>query len=102
MEGTRRAYGAQKKSLNDALVLIAQNKSVNHPRLLSVQTAKMINMYSGGTVIAPWEVDQLDDEWIDVFFGIADLPELRNHYQAFEKRLAERRRQHPNYRKYLS
>ena len=102
MEGARRAFGAQKKNLNDALVLIAQKKSVYHLRLLSVQTARLINLYSGGTVIAPWEVDQLDEEWIDVFFGIAGLPELRSHYQAFENRLAERRRQHPNYRKYLS
>jgi hypothetical protein len=62
----------------------------------------LINRFSGGTVIAPWEVEQLDDEWIDVFTGLADLPRLRKDYQAFEKLLAKRRMQHPNYRKYLN
>ena len=57
-------------------------------------------MYSGGTVIAPWEVDQLNEEWVDVFEGLAELPALQKNYQAFENRLAEIRAKHPTYRKY--
>lgn len=59
-------------------------------------------MECGGAVIAPWEIDQLDEEWLDVFMGLTELPALRKQYQAFDKRLAEIRSQHPTYRKYLS
>jgi hypothetical protein len=102
LAGPRGTHGAKKKSLNDALDLAAQNRSTSHARLMAVQYARLINLYSGGTVIAPWEVDQLDEEWLDVFLGLMDLPERRKNYQAFENLLAERRKNNPSYRKYLS
>ena len=61
----------------------------------------MINQQLGGTVIAPWEVEQLDEIWLDVFYGLQELPDLRKNYQDFEKLLAERRNSNPGYRKYL-
>jgi hypothetical protein len=67
-----------------------------------VEIAKLINLLSAGAVIAPWEVEQLDEEWVDVFRGIAKLPERRASYMAFDRRLAEIRSKHPTYRKYLS
>jgi hypothetical protein len=67
-----------------------------------VELARLINLQCAGAVIAPWEVDQLDDEWVDVFKGLAELPSLRASYQAFDHRLAEIRSKHPTYRKYLS
>lgn len=75
---------------------------MGNKRLLNVYYARLINQQSGGTVIAPWEVGQLDEEWLAVFLGLRDLPALREQYQAFEKRLAEIRRKHPTYRKYLN
>jgi hypothetical protein len=88
--------------LNDALDLAARGKETGHTRLLAVQYARLINQFSGGTVIAPWEVSQLDEEWLEVFLGLIDLPRLRANHQAFDKRLAERRQAHPTYRKYLN
>ena len=88
--------------MNDALDLAAQNRNTGHARLMAVQYARLINLYSGGAVIAPWEVDQLDDEWLDVFLGLIDLPDRSKNYQAFDNRLVERRREHPTYRKYLN
>ena len=70
--------------------------------MLAVQTARLINMQSGGTVIAPWDVEQLDEEWIEVFMGLSDLPALTADYQKFETRLSEIRSKHPTYRKYTS
>ena len=63
--------------------------------------AKLINQECGGAVVAPWEVSQLDDEWMDVFVGLTEIPKIRESFQAFDKRLEEIRRSHPNYRKYL-
>ena len=51
--------------------------------------------------MAPWEVDQLDEIWLDVFTGLQELPDLRKNYQEFENLLAQRRNSNPGYRKYL-
>ncbi len=88
--------------MNEALEYAAQKGETVHEKILAVDLAKMINLFSGGAVIAPWEVDQLDDEWVAVFRGLASLTSRRASYQAFEKRLIERRAQHPTYRKYLN
>lgn len=103
MEGQGRAFGAQKKSLSDALDHAAQSGKTSHAMIHAVSLARLINLQCGGAVIAPWEIDQLDDEWIAVFTGLAeDLPRYRESHQAFERKLAEIRRRHPTYRKYLS
>lgn len=54
--------------------------------LKSIALARIINKYSHGAVIAPWEVEELDEMWLDAFRGLAyDLP----GYQEAEKRTAE-------------
>jgi hypothetical protein len=88
--------------LNEALNIAAKTGATRHEKIKAVELAKSINLLSAGAVITPWEVDQLDDEWIDVFKGLLELPRLRANYQAFDKRLAEIRHKHPTYRKYLS
>ena len=80
----------------------ARSGKTGYKKILHVQWARSINQQCGGALIAPWEIEQLDEEWLDVFLGLSDLPNLRTNYQAFENRLAERRRNHPNYRKYLN
>ena len=35
--------------------------------------ARIINIKSGGAVISPWEVDQLDSDWINAF--LSEIPE---------------------------
>jgi len=36
--------------------------------------ARIINTRSGGAVIAPWEVDQLDDDWINAL--LSEIPTM--------------------------
>lgn len=48
-------------------------------------------------MIAPWEVDQLDEEWLAVFDELANAQPIKQAKQAFENRLIERRRSNPNY-----
>jgi hypothetical protein len=88
--------------LNDALDYAAQKGTTAHDKIKAVELAKLINLQCGGAIITPWDVDQLDEEWIDVFKGLSKLPSMRENYQAFNKRLAQIRAQHPNYRKYLT
>jgi len=96
------AYAAQKKSLSDALEYAAQRGMTNHEKLRDVELARLINVQCGAAFVAPWEVGQLDEEWIDVFKGLADLPRMRESYQAFDRKLSEIRAKHPTYRKYLN
>jgi hypothetical protein len=92
----------KKKELTDALHYAAQKGSTAHDKIKAVELAKLINMQCGGAIVAPWDVDQLDDEWIDVFSGLYKLPQMRANYQAFDTRLKDIRAKHPTYRKYLS
>ncbi len=82
------------------MLLFAHTGEARHPKIVAVQLAKLINLQCGGAVITPWEIEQLEEEWLDVFEGLAELPNLRAQYQAFDQRLAEIRSQHPTYRKY--
>ena len=63
--------------------------------------ARLINQQCGAAFVAPWEVDQFDDEWLQVFIGLNELPDLRKNYQEFENLLEQRRNSNPTYRKYL-
>jgi len=67
---------------------------------MCVAIAKRINQECGGAVIAPWQLEQMNYEWLEVFDGLRELATLREQYQATEKRLQEIRRSHPTYRKY--
>jgi hypothetical protein len=88
--------------LRDALDYAAQKGTTGHDKIKAIELARLINLQCGGAVIAPWQVGQLDEEWMEVFKGLMDLPKLRANYQAFDRKLAEIRRKHPTYRKYLS
>lgn len=78
----------------------ASTGKTSHPRLGAVYLARLINQHSGGAVIAPWEVDQLDEEWQAVFREMAKEQKIKDTRQAFENRLIQRRMENPNYRKY--
>ena len=101
MADARAACGAEKKSLDDALLTAARTGQTEHPQLRAVMRARLVNTQCGGAFVLPWEVDQIDEEWLAVFYGLSNLPDLKKNYNDFEKTLAEKRRNHPTYRKYL-
>lgn len=45
-------------------------QKTDDPLLGAILMAKQINTLCGGAVIAPWEVDQLSDDWLDALAGI--------------------------------
>jgi hypothetical protein len=54
--------------------------------LIRIIRAQKINQVVGGAAVMPWEVDELPDEWMDAFAGIADdLPEVTAMVRAQEK-----------------
>jgi len=40
--------------------------------LIRIIRAQKINQVVGGAAVMPWEVDELPEEWIDLFNGMVD------------------------------
>lgn len=61
--------------------------------------ARKINGALGGPFVAPWEVDELPEDWIDAVLGLTDrLPKMQQGRRQVEKKLEELRKRHPNYK----
>jgi hypothetical protein len=58
--------------------------------LAAIFQAKQINQMLGGPFVGPWDLDELPDEWLDVFRAVAvDLPGMREGKAKVEERLAK-------------
>lgn len=69
--------------------------------ITAVWLAREINQRCGGALIAPWQVEDLPDEWAALFEGLAlDLPALKQTADAVRSKFAEFRAKHPTYQKY--
>lgn len=69
--------------------------------IAAIWLARTINKHSGGTVIAPWQINDLPEDWIDVFVGLErDLPTLQAQQKKIKDRFAKMEAAHPTYRKY--
>lgn len=61
---------------------MARGDGTAHPVLWRVFMAQQINIQHGGAVIGAWEIEQLPDEWLDAFQGLADLPRRKKRQNA--------------------
>ena len=43
------------------------HRKTDNPYFSSILLAQKINALSGGAVIAPWDVNELPDDWLDAF-----------------------------------
>jgi hypothetical protein len=60
---------------------VAQQGRTTHPQLSRIYLARTFNGLCGA-VIAPWEIDDLPDEWLDALLALTDdLPELQSGLQ---------------------
>ena len=73
-----------------------------------ISQARKINKVCGFDAVAPWDVGQLDDEWVALFDGLYEIEEKKAKFEKqkaegsrrFEDVLTRRRAAHPSYRKY--
>jgi len=62
-------------------------------------TARIINAASGGAVIGPWDVNQLDDVTVDVCRGfLQDYGTIESGYEKVEDIHRKWRNDHPTYK----
>lgn len=63
--------------MTPALLSLAGGGGTRDPLLVGFLLAKKINQAAGGAFIAPWEVADLPDEWIEAAKGLTDrLPAI--------------------------
>ncbi len=61
----------------------------------AIQTAQLINKFSGGAVIGAWQVDDLPEELIITYINIAnELPKMRAGINKNKKIMAEIKARH--------
>lgn len=83
--------------MNAGLLALANNQGTSNPLLKAYLIARRINTYIGGGVIAPWEVDQLPEEWLDAINGLTiELPGMAKGYQQINEYLEKWRAQWRN------
>jgi len=59
----------------------------------------MVNTALGGPFVAPWDVDQLPNDFIDLVRALLyDLPGFVEHRKKVDKDFAEWRAKHPSYK----
>ena len=87
--------------MTEAFEQVANNQGPQHPQLDALAVARLVNRAHGGPVIAAWNVDQLDQPWVDLFLGLAeDLPKKRARQQLVAQKVKEFEAAHPTYMKY--
>jgi hypothetical protein len=68
--------------LTAALLEVARTDKTSDATFQAIFTAEMINRMSGGVVVAPWDVWQLPQDWLDAFKALAvDLPNYKKGIQ---------------------
>jgi hypothetical protein len=59
--------------------------------------ARRINSYLGGAVVAPWEISELPDDWLEAINGLTiDLPEINAGQAQVDSILSEWRKKWQN------
>ena len=85
----------------DALPEIAKTGRTTDPLLARIGLARSINQFSGGAIISPWQVDELDEAWLDTFRVLADeLPTMQKAYARIESVKNAWLAKHPTYGKH--
>ena len=68
-----------------------------HPVFVAYLLAQRINRLAGGNVVAPWEVYDLDEAWLDAAAELDRLPGIMRRKQAEQKVFDEARNKNKDY-----
>ena len=84
----------------DALQEASSGGASSDPFLRKVFVAQTINRVHGGAVVSVWDIDELDEATIDIFYGLVqDLPRLQEDENRAQTIRMEWLRRHPTYGK---
>ena len=58
--------------------------------MTAILMAQRVNRFSGGAIVTPWTVGQLDETWLDAFAALENqVPKMRGGISKIEARKAE-------------
>lgn len=81
--------------MTGGLLALSGSRKTSEPHLAAFLTAQHVNQAAGGTVVTPWEVDELPMEWIEAANGLMlELPGMRKGRQTVDKILEKWRKEH--------
>jgi hypothetical protein len=97
----------KKKELADAIEGLRENGRTTHEGLQAVSLARLVNQVVGYGAVTPWDVGQLTEDWIELFYGLREYEaqqaeEKRQEAESkrrFEDVLRRQRANHPSYGK---
>ena len=68
--------------------------------VVNILAARKFNLMLGGAFVAPWQLSDIPDEWIEATTMMSDgLPKMRAGLSEIETLKASIRANHPTYRK---
>jgi hypothetical protein len=92
--------GRNKKRISGSIGELASSGRTGDPVLIGYSLARQINAAAGGTVITPWEVQDLPYEWQEGAAALTTrLEPARKANAVIEQKLAAWRASHPTYKK---
>ena len=77
-----------------------QSGTTADPILRAIFLAESINRRNSGAVIAPWEVDDLPDEWQAAYQALGTVARQTQQKNRMDGFFRSFRQKHPTYRKY--
>jgi hypothetical protein len=86
----RRAPVLHKKRLTAAASKLARGGSTTDPILVGFLRAQKINQAAGGVIVAPWEANDLPDDWVNGAESLMKLNQLREELRAADREIARR------------
>jgi hypothetical protein len=69
---------------------LARGGSTTDPILVGYLRAQKINQAAGGVIIAPWEVDELNDEWLSGADSLAKMEQLQKEIKEADLEITRR------------
>lgn len=85
--------------MTPALLSLAEGQGTRDSLIARIVTARRINQTVGGLLVAPWELDELPDEWLDAFMGMgSDLASFREGKAKVEDIFSKWRNAHKDYK----
>ena len=76
--------------MTDGALGLAGGHGTGNPYLTAILTAQRVNRLSGGAIVTPWTVGQLDETWLDAFAALEnEVPKIQRGIGKIEARKAE-------------
>lgn len=102
VDTNQKTPGRCKKRISGSVGELARTGKTGDPVLTAIFLAQHINTAAGGTVIAPWDIPDLPDEWpLGALALNTRLEKAKKANKIIDQKLAAWQANHPAYQKHI-